>query len=428
MRTPYRRAAIGCIAALSIQAAASTIAQDARATASPLDAVVRMMENGKLDAAEHQLRDLLTRHDDPVVHDLLGVVLSRLGRLDEAEQQFDRVLAADPNFLDGRQHLARLYLLQKRQDAAVTQLRAAARLGSLERDLAMTLTAVELAAGNAAAAERQLQSVAERFGSVRALLQLAHIASARGDVQDALEVLRQALDIAPASEEVLAANARTSLAAGLPVPAIIALGPLTRMHPTVAEYAYLMGVARMQVGDMPGSIESLRRALDLEPGRASALIGLGLTLNHQKRHAEARDTLTRGLVLDPDNVDGLAALAEAEAGLSELDAAEQHAQRALAQDPSQATANLALGLIRMQQGRYAEAREALEATVAADPQSTRAHYQLGLANARLGDREKSQQHLDLYRRMLKEDEAQLVELRGKLGLEPPTHGIGGARP
>ena len=74
--------------------------------------------------------------------------------------------------------------------------------------------------------------------------------------------------------------------------------------------------------EMAGSTDSLRRSLELAPDRAPALIGLGLTLNQQKRHAEAREILSRSLVLDPDNVDALAALAEAEAGLSELDAAE----------------------------------------------------------------------------------------------------------
>lgn len=418
-----RQTVTACFGALSILIAATASGRDAP-TPSPLDAVVRMVESGELGSAERALREALARQDSPALRDLLGVVLSRQGRFEEAERQFEQALAAAPDFLDARQHLARLYLLQKRRDAAVAQLRAAARLGPLERDLAMTLASVEQAAGDTAAGERQLRSVAERFGSVKALLQLSRIASANGDVQGSLEALRRALEIAPASEEVLAANARASLVAGLPVPAIIAVEPLTRMHPTVADYPYLMGVALMQVGDMSGSTESLRRSLELEPDHALALIGLGLVLNQQKRHAEAKEALARGLVLDPDNADGLAALAEAEAGLSQLEAAERHAERALARDGSLATANLVLGLIRMQQGRYAEARDALEATVAADPKATRAHYQLSLVHARLGDRERSKQHLELYRRLLEEEGERLTELRGKLGLPED----GGMRP
>ncbi len=416
-----------CIAALSILTAAFHVAA-LEAQPAPLDAVVQMVENGELDSAERDLRARLAVADHPALRDLLGVVLSRQGRHQAAEQEFTRALAIDPNQLEARQHLARLYLLQKRRDDAAQQLRQAAQRGPLERDLAMTLASVELAAGDTAAAERQLRSVAKRFNSVQALLQIARIAATRGEVDRSLETLQQALEIAPASEDVLSANARTALAAGLPVPAIIALEPLVRMHPTVAEYSYLIGVARMQVGDMPGSIEALRRALELEPDRGSALIGLGLTLNHQKRHAEAKDTLVRGLLLDPDNADGLAALAEAEAGLSELEAAEQHALRALAGSAPRATAHLALGLIRMQQGRTDEARDALQAAIAMDPRSTKAHYQLSLAYARLGDREKSRQYQEQYRRMLREDEEQLIELRKKVGLDVALPETGGMSP
>lgn len=404
--------------ALTAVAAVPAAAQ-APDPASPLPAVVRMIERGELRAAEGELRALLAERDHPALRDLLGVVLSRQGRHGEAEHELKRALAADPDLAEARQHLARVHLLQNRRDDAVAQLRQAARLGPLPRDLTMTLAAAELRAGNAAAAERQLRSAAERFDSVQALLELSRLAVSRGDHPIAFEVLQRALEIAPASEEVLAANARAALAADLPVPAIIALEPLVRMHPSVADYTYLLGVARMQVGDMPGSIEALRRALELEPRRASAMIGLGLTLNHQKRHAEAKDVLGRGLVLDPENAIGLAALAEAEAGLSELPAAEQHASRALASADPPATAHLVLGLIRMQQGRYAEAREALEQTIAKDPQATRAHYQLSLALARLGEREKSREHLELYRKMLRDDETRLEEMQ-TMGLDVAT--------
>ena len=400
------------------------LASIASAESTPLSAVAKLVESGDLGTAERELRTLLEQHDHPSARDLLGIVLSRQGRHAEAEREFTRALEADPDHADARQHLARLYLLQKRRGDAVTQLRAAARLGPLERDLAMTLASVEIAAGDAEAAERQLRSVAERFESVQALLQLSSIASARGDAEASLQSLQQAITIAPASEQVLATYARASLAAGLPVPAIMSLEPLTRMHPTVAEYPYLMGVALMQVGEVAGSTDSLRRSLELAPDRAPALIGLGLILNQQKRHAEAREALTRSLVLDPENIDALAALAEAEVSLSQLEAAERNALRSLAGNRSQPTANLALGLLRMQQGRYAEARDALTAAVTADPRFTRAHYQLSLALARLGDRESSRRHQEQYRRLLREDEEQLIELRQTLGLSEN----GGMRP
>src|SRR5204863_6432360 len=130
--------------------------------------------------------------------------------------------------------------------------------------------------------------VAERFQSVQALLQLARIESGNGDAPRALESLTRALTIAPNSEEVLSAFAQVSLAARLPLRAIAALDPLTRMSPAVAQYHYLFGVALMQIGDMTLAVDSLKAAERLEPDRALTLVALGLALNNRKLYDDAR--------------------------------------------------------------------------------------------------------------------------------------------
>ena len=55
----------------------------------------------------------------------------------------------------------------------------------------------------------------------------------------------------------------------------------------------------------------------------------------------------------------MAALAEAEEGLGELQDAEEHARRALARSSAHATANLVIAMVLMKQERFAEARDAL---------------------------------------------------------------------
>lgn len=272
-----------------------------------------------------------------------------------------------------------------------------------------------LAAGNAEAAEGHLRSAAEHFGSVRALLELARLRTQLRDPGGALDALRRALELAPSSEEVLSAYARLSLTLRAPVPAILALEPLVRMHPTVPEYPYLLGVAWLQAGDMAAAGEMLRRAAaapgEGAPSRALVLIALGIAYNKQKRFDEAREALAESLKLEPENVEALAAMAEAQEGLGELAAAERHARRALARSDAHATANLAIGMVLMKQERYAEARAALEKAVAAEPESAKAHYQLSLACARLGDREGSERHVALYRQVQRDVEERLRALR-----------------
>jgi tetratricopeptide (TPR) repeat protein len=252
--------------------------------------------------------------------------------------------------------------------------------------------------------------------SVKALLQRARHQSGQGDAAGAMESLQRARVLAPNSEEVLSASAQVSLAVRAPVPAILALEPLTRMCPTVAQYPYLLGVALMQAGDMLAAVEPLRQAERLEPDRVLTLVALGLALNGRKLYAEAKPHLLRGLELDPDNVEAVAALAEAEDGLGEIREAEAHAERALARAAAHATANLVLGMVRMKQERYAEARDALEKAAVADPASPKAHYQLSLAYARLGDEAAAQKQVELYRRKLQEIEERVNQLRTATGL------------
>ncbi len=384
--------------------------------------IVDMLERGHLETAETELRQGLGRHDNPAARDLLGIALSRMGRADEAEEQFRRAVALAPDLVPPRQHLARLLLQQDRTDEALTELRAAAGFGHLEGQLALWLAETELSLGNDSAAETQLESVTARFESVRALIKLARLQARRGENQSAAGTLERALAIAPNSEKVLEAQAKVALAVQTPVVAIRALEALTRMHPEVADHTYLLGVARLQVAEMAGAIEALERSLELASGRALPLLALGKALTSQKRFAEARDALRQSLQLDPESAEALAVLAEAEEGLGEHEHALEHAAQALARDDDHPGALMTLGLIRMTQERYEDARDAFLQAVAGGPRLAKAHYQLSLAFARLGDRETSSKHLELYRRIRREKDERLLELRTEAGLG--TSGMG----
>jgi tetratricopeptide (TPR) repeat protein len=232
-----------------------------------------------------------------------------------------------------------------------------------------------------------------------------------GDAPGALESLRSARARAPNSEEVLSAFAQVALAARMLVPAITTLDALTRMCPTVAQYHYVLGVALMQAGDMPAAVESLQQADKLEPDRALTLIAFGLAQNSRKQYADARRALAQALDLEPENIDALAALAEADAGVGELARAEDEARRVLARSNGHATANLVMGIVLMKREQYADARDALNKAIAADPSSSPAYYQLSLAYARLGDEANAQKYVELYQQKLRETEERIKSLR-----------------
>jgi tetratricopeptide (TPR) repeat protein len=272
--------------------------------------------------------------------------------------------------------------------------------------------------GQAREAEQRLRQLVAQpgFASAQALLWLARLQTGRQDTAGALDSLRKARVLAPNSEEVLSAFAQVSLRGRAYVPAITALESLARLCPTVAQNHYLLGVGLMEAGVLPAAEESLRLADRLEPNRLLTLVALGLVLNGRKQYADAQPVLLRGLDLEPENVDAIAALAEAEAGLGDLTQAEVYARRALANSAKHATANLVMGTVLMKQEHYAEARDALETAVAADPDSAKAHYQLSLAYARLGDDTNAQKQVALYQQTLRDAEERAKALHRDTGL------------
>jgi len=102
--------------------------------------------------------------------------------------------------------------------------------------------------GNRAEAKQLLATAGERYGSVRAWLQLARLESEEGRAAEAIRALTAARRLAPNAEEVLAAYAELSLRVQAPVQAIVTLEALTRMYPADARYAYLLGVGLMTAG------------------------------------------------------------------------------------------------------------------------------------------------------------------------------------
>ena len=265
--------------------------------------------------------------------------------------------------------------------------------------------------GQVAEAMRLLRIAGEKYKSVQAYLELARLQSRGRQPAEALATLAKARDLAPNAEDVLSAYAQAALAIKQPMPAVLTLQALTRMCPSVGQYHYLLGIGLMAIGDMPGAADALAEADRLEPERAVTLLALGLVRNDRKQYSDAKAALLRSVELQPESVEAVAALAEAEAGLGDITAAARHAGRALERAAGHATANLVMGLVQMERRDYPGARDALLKAAEADPDSAKIAYQLSLVYARLGDEASAKRYLGIYQANLKTVEERLNMLR-----------------
>src|SRR6185503_4199842 len=74
-----------------------------------LDKAVEALQRGALDDAERSARSAVQASPrSPLPHNVLGVILDRLGRADAAFAEFNQSIKLDPNFVGARNNLARM--------------------------------------------------------------------------------------------------------------------------------------------------------------------------------------------------------------------------------------------------------------------------------------------------------------------------------
>lgn len=114
-------------------------------------------------------------------------------------------------------------------------------------------------------------------------------------------------------------------------------------------------------------------------------LGRGTALNALGEPALACAALTRAAALRPDHAPSFLNLANAQADLDDMGAAEALCRRAIQLDPSMPEAHASLGFILTSKGRPAAAIEACEAAIRLSPDFTQAHWNLAVAALLAGD-------------------------------------------
>jgi tetratricopeptide (TPR) repeat protein len=116
---------------------------------------------------------------------------------------------------------------------------------------------------------------------------------------------------------------------------------------------------------------------------------------------QAREAYRRALELDPDHADALVNLGRLLHSAGAPGAAEAHYRRALEARPDDETAAFNLGVVLEDQDRLDEAIEAYERAVAIDSSCADAHYNAALLYERRGNAAAALRHLNAYRKLVR---------------------------
>jgi tetratricopeptide (TPR) repeat protein len=255
--------------------------------------------------------------------------------------------------------------------------------------------------------ERQRQVAEAQF--VQGLL-----AARFGTRDEALGLLRQAdgNGFPPLDSPLMLLAADTLLDLDEPVLAAQAYEAVLKQTPGAAAVRVRRGAALLAAGMAAMAQAELERVAREAPDTPQSAYWLGALRFEQKRVDEAKALLERELARDPQCVGCIAKLAHVAYLAGDDGRCEGLVGRALALDPEQAEAHLVAGMLASRAGRYDQAIDHLSRVVAQAGRSAAAHYQLALAYRRRGDADKAREHQAIYDRLVAEQKAKVLGVRG----------------
>jgi tetratricopeptide (TPR) repeat protein len=167
-------------------------------------------------------------------------------------------------------------------------------------------------------------------------------------------------------------------------------------------------------GKLAEARRELEEVLRTAPDTPRANYTMGAVLFELKYYPEARAQFVRELALDARCTSCASRLAHI-AYLEGDDAkCKEWLGKSLALDPDDIESHLVSGMLALRSGDYADAVEHLTRVVDRSPDFPTARFQLSTAYRRAGNPEKAQEQFEVYQRLLKEQKAREIGVRGSL--------------
>lgn len=207
----------------------------------------------------------------------------------------------------------------------------------------------------------------------------------RNDLGDAGRICEKILAHDPGVVDALSMLGVVHSLLGREREAVEVLEQAVRLAPEHADLAYNLGLAKSKRGDMEGAAAAFQRAIQLKPSAVAAYQQLSRALQERNRHGEAIAVLKQGLAVAPDDARLHSALGALLLITEEAKAAEHSLRTALGYAPADVKAWTNLGVALQEQNRHDEAKQAFERALAIDPQDADALNDLSRSLLWAGD-------------------------------------------
>lgn len=209
------------------------------------------------------------------------------------------------------------------------------------------------------AAQTQLQrALGLDAESVEVRLCLAEALAGQHLFADAIELLRQGVELLPGNSEFLFALGDLEFEAHQPDAAAATYRTILDLDPADSDAWVSLGLVHYHQEKFDEAIRCYRQALEHDPEAVFALNALGDALFSQGDLDGARECFEKGVALDPEDPQADYNLAELHYDNGDLEAAEAGCRNAIAKDPTFSNAYLTLGNIHLDLEKPSEALSA----------------------------------------------------------------------
>jgi tetratricopeptide (TPR) repeat protein len=336
------------ITLLFILLTASKTPAQGNTSAERLERAAALISSNRIEEAEQQLNSVLkAQPNDALAVNLLGTIRAKQGRLDEAETLFSRAIRIDNQLVGAHMNLAYLYLLKRVPEKTALELKEVIRLDPNNMDASHKLAWLLLSLGRfdecISFIEKTKQSHTLTV-SLRVMLGDAY--SKKGEPDKAEASYLSAINDQNDNADALIGLARIFQARGDNKNAVLYLGRAKTSLTDSPDLLYSFTLSALNANLIDDAMLAVKRAIALRPEEPSYYFVLGITWLRLKK---------------PD-----------------LQEAEQAFQQFLKSRPDDSQGQINLGYVLLKQKKYDEARGLLEKSIQKETGTPESFYYLGL--------------------------------------------------
>jgi tetratricopeptide (TPR) repeat protein len=383
--------------------------------------MVYASQSQEAKANEHLEKAVRLKPDSALARTNLATNLVHLGRLGPAETEFKKAVDVDPRNYDTNHNLGEFYIAAGKITEATPYLEKAQKTRPVAYDNGYDLSLAYIETRQLANARQIVHQVLEQKNTAELHNLLGEIEEKDGKFIAAENEYEIAAHMDPSESNLFDWGSELLLHRTLD-PAVDVFRHAAERYPKSPRLAIGLGMALYSRGNYDDAVKALLKAADLNPSDPRCYYFLSKAYDSSPGQAEdVIQRFRRFAELQPQNARAPYYYAMSlwkgrraqDAGL-DVHEIELLLEKSIELDPNLAEAHLQLGNLLSDQHKYADAVPEYERALALNSELADAHYRLGQAYVRTGQKERAQQHLEIYQQLRARHLAELDKQRAEI--------------